>query len=204
MKIKMDLKWIFSLRERLFKEPWVPTIFLATALVLGSLGGFIHRGLAKIEREEKQTALFEKKTKNFVASIKKREVFLEEYKGSDEEYLKNSFESVVFLKRDIELLSKLQDEGYTPFLTRLEYLSGEGNRLKFVSTAERRLPPYAEREWILEHRVELNTQDLTNLLSSIEGKSLLKPQLIIKKMDLEFIKNSMCSLDLEILQRGAM
>jgi hypothetical protein len=204
MKRKMDLKWIFSLRERFFKERWVPTIFLATALVFGSLGGFIHRGLIKLEREEKQTALFEKKTKNFVTSIKKRENFLEEYKGSDEEYLKNSIESVLFLKRDIELLSKLQDEGYTPFLTRLEYLSGEGNRLKFVSSAERRLPPYVEREWILEHRVELNTQDLTTLLSSIEGRSLLKPQLIIKKMDLEFIKNSMCSLDLEILQRGAM
>jgi hypothetical protein len=203
----MDLKWSSFLREGLFKvsfkESNVAFVFLATLFVLFFIGSFFILGSERIERMEKQISLLEKKTKNLVTSVKKKEQFLEEYKKCDPDFLKNTIGSLVFLKKDQEVLSRIKDETYLPIKERFAYLTGGDNRLKFINTTTRDLQEYKEKEWALDHPVELNKKDLMILLSSIEGNASFKPQLIIKKIDLKCEREKpLFSLDLEILQRG--
>jgi hypothetical protein len=207
MKKIMDFKWISFLREKLYsftdaeRKVFIAiSSFTVTILALGALS---IAGWKRLSEAEKEIQILEKKTKNFVSSIKKREQFFKELQGADKEFLQRFIAPTIFLQKEQEILSKIEDEKYVPIWKRLEYLSQEENRLQFIQGPIKRLYGYEESEWGLGHRVELSKKDLFSLLSSIEKKSSSKPEFIIKKIDL--IRNEQkahFSLDMEILQRG--
>lgn len=205
-----DPCWIFSSKMVYF-------LLLASVLPFVFLGGyffFLHKKQNIIDFEMQK---LERKMKHLVELKENREKFLSEYGAGDPLFLEKYIEPVQLLSRDIEELSEIKKEiaplNFTPIDQRLNFLLGGENRIKFIKNNERSSNYYRETEWSLERCVEASCSDLKRLLSLIEGVKLsgflpnpLRPQLIIKKLDLKTkdLDNThgVFSLNIEVLQRG--
>jgi hypothetical protein len=142
-----------------------------------------------------------------------QKLFIKKYENSQQMFEQKYLESHEFLKKDkinLEKLCKYDSFKGTPLVkNRLNYLNGKDNRLHF----NEELCFFNEqiKETLLkqEHPIEADEEDLKQLLSIIDEKSISKfkplqnsPQLIIENFELEKSSNG-CFLinSLNILKR---
>ncbi len=155
----------------------------------------------------------EKKAKSLVAFKNEQDRFIREFGSSDLAFLQKYVERIELLKDEVDFLLKVNSQvSYEPFQKRLKFLMEGENSLHFVLKDERKSNVYVEKEWGLEHGVEVDSKDVLQIVSLVEGvklsnflPNLLRPQFIIKKFSLkakEGEKNGGFYLNLEILQRS--
>ncbi len=138
------------------------------------------------------------------------------YSDADHFYIDKHLETLTFLEPEIESLQKIvstknyvEDEAIKK---RLEYLTGPSNNLVFSEGVVQSYPLFQETTETLVHPVEVNTEDLRQILSLIDGNEIGKykpasnrPQLIILdfKIDRRAVndKNEVYTLNLKLLKR---
>lgn len=138
------------------------------------------------------------------------------YRDVDHFYIDKHLETLTFLEPEIEGLQKLINNknfvGDENVKKRLELLTGPGNAMAFSEGVVQSSPVLQETVETLVHPVEVNSSDLQNILSRIEGidigpfkPSPHRPQLIITdfKIDRKPVseKNEVFSLNLKLLKR---
>lgn len=154
----------------------------------------------------------EKKVKSLVVFKTEQDRFVREFGASDLAFLQKYVERIELLKEEADLLSKISaEENYEPIQKRLNFLKKD-NFLQFVLICDRKSNSYVESEWALKKEVEVQSKDVLQILSFLEGIKLshfsqnpLRPQFIIKKFSLkakEGLENKGFYLNLEILQRS--
>jgi hypothetical protein len=154
----------------------------------------------------------ELKGRSFSKREEKKALFLQNYKGSDTEYLEHHVKPLYFLQKDTDLLERLLSETnreYTPIEKRHSFLKSEQNSLSFVKLTEKAERDYLEMTWGLLHPVEMSYEDLQRLLALIEGKKIgrftpeeRRPELFFKKFTLTPKEGGAVFLiDFEIVQR---
>ena len=218
----MVTKWFLFLNKsvEIVKER-VTKLFEKTPFLLGPkmLGGVVAASLfapilvilysvflfnQESALNEKMLVL-EKKVKSLALSKSQQEGFIREFGSSSVTFLQNNIEVIQPLNEEIEFLSRLEKQSdYEPIQKRLKLLTGEENRIHFISETIRESNYYIETEWKLEHPIEASAGDVNQLISLIEGAkpNSQRPQLIIKKLSLKSKGNEVYYLDLEILQRS--
>ncbi len=188
----------------------------ACFLLFSSLSLFVfffskERTLA--EQASRLSSLCEKRNETLQKRIYKKD-FLAQYQAFDPFFLEKNLETLFLLKKESqEIESHLRHPAFfsqEDLRCRLEFLQGNQNRIKFKEDAFRHSPLFDEVELSLTHPVEINKDDLATILSNIEGvkiqKNLLppgRPQLIIRKMELEKKKETQETLllNLQLVKR---
>lgn len=131
------------------------------------------------------------------------------YSEADQLYIDNHLESLSFLKKEREALQKLllnpTFTGNEAAEKRYAFLSSEANRFEFNQGSIQTAEGVQESNLMLAHPVEIDTQDLKEILTRIEGTRKGKPQLIIT--DLKLHKkahrtgNEVFELNMKLLKR---
>ena len=112
------------------------------------------------------------------------------YNDTDDNYIDKHLETLVFLKNEIAALEKnIANDAFTNKTSaqkRLSFLLGTENKLLFSESSILSYNNIQETVETLKHHVEVDSENITTILSAIEGLSLdntpippNKPQLII-------------------------
>ncbi len=148
----------------------------------------------------------EAKSKTVFAKRKKKEIFQANFKGSNPDYLKDHLEALHFLDKDIEVLTRLEQEAkesfYKPIQERKAFLVSDQNLLSLVKLEERASFSYQEIEWGLEHPIQVSYADLQNILALVEIGKAKRPQLFFKKFSLSREGSNLFVIDFTIVQRN--
>lgn len=138
------------------------------------------------------------------------------YADADHFYIDKQLESLTFLGDEIDglnELSSISNYGNHPAMKRrLDFLTGEENRLVFTEGVVQGYPDFQETQETLLHPIEINGEDLKKLLAKIEGKGIGpyaagpgRPQLLITEFKLDkkntFGSNEVFILNLRLLKR---
>lgn len=166
-------------------------------------------------------------TQSLIENIKERAYLLdkrqsrnyavrEHFKDSDHYYLDKQLETLKFLEPEIEGLHKLESNknyaGDENVKQRLEFLTGDANRLQFSEGNVQNYQWVQESTDTLIHPVEVNVSDLKRILSLIEGVDIPpytpppdRPHLIVTdfRIDKKEINpsNEVFALNLKLLKR---
>lgn len=137
------------------------------------------------------------------------------YKNADHFYIDKNIESISLLEQERESLYKIAQQNNVVedenIKKRLDFLTNT-NRLVFSDGEVQPYPYFHETVETLVHSVEINTNDLQELLSKIEGvaigpfsSGIDPPQLIITEFKLEkkkvWEKSDVFVLNLKLLKR---
>lgn len=158
----------------------------------------------------KETLLFKDQRQ---ASNKKVRAY---FKDIDHFYIDKELESLSFLDPEIEVLQKIVSQKNFPddegIKKRLEFLTGNGNRLVFNEGVVQNYGPFQEVLETQAHPVEINLNDLKKVLSRIEGIEIgdnevirSRPQLLVLDFKLDkktsADKNETYQLSMKLLKR---
>lgn len=131
------------------------------------------------------------------------------YSEADQFYLENQLESLPLLKKEKENLEHLLNSptftGNEAAEKRYARLSSQVNRFEFLQGNVQSAENIQEAVCTLAHPVEIDTYDLKEILSRIEGNRKGKPQLIVT--DFKLIKktqpsgNEVFELNMKLLRR---
>ena len=117
------------------------------------------------------------------------------YADSDPLYLENQLESLTFLKKERETLEQLLQSptftGNESAEKRYSHLTSSGNRLEFLQGSPQISEGIQETVCWLSHSVEMDSHDLKELLTRLEGNRKGRPQVVIT--DLKCQKKSLLS-----------
>ncbi|MCH9628120.1 MAG: hypothetical protein S4CHLAM2_17730 [Chlamydiales bacterium] len=131
------------------------------------------------------------------------------FSNTDPFYLDNQVASLSFLKKEREALDNLiQNPSFTgneAAEKRHAFLSGEANQVQFTEGAVQSGEGVQERMVSLAHPVEVDTHDLKEILTRIEGNRPGKPQLLVSDFKLNKKAhpngNEVYELSLKLLKR---
>ena len=138
------------------------------------------------------------------------------FRDADHFYIDKHLETLTFLENEIESLQKIANNKNYPedehIKKRLDHLSGTGNNMIFSEGVVQAFPLFQETTETLVHTVEVNSTDLQQILSRIEGVEIgsftplaNRPQLIVLdfKLDRKTLneKNEVFLLNLKLLKR---
>lgn len=138
------------------------------------------------------------------------------YTDADHFYIDKQLESLTFLEDEVEGLNELaslSSYGNHPAMKRrLDFLTGQENRLIFTEGVVQSYDGFQETQETLLHPIEVNGEDLKKLLARIEGRDIGpysaspdRPQLIITDFKLDkkntFGSNEVFILNLRLLKR---
>ena len=105
------------------------------------------------------------------------------YSESDPLYLENQLEPLSFLKKERETLEQLLQSptftGNEAAEKRYAHLTSHANRLEFLQGSPQAAEGIQETVCWLSHPVEMDSQDLKEILTRLEGNRKGKPQLLI-------------------------
>ncbi len=131
------------------------------------------------------------------------------YTSCDDFYLENQVERLSLLKREQDTLRQLiQNPSFTgneQAEKRFATLTGDANCLKFTEGSRQSGEGIQETTEILARPVEVDTEDLKELLTRIEGDLPAKPQLLITDLKLNRKRhtdgNEVFELSVKLLKR---
>lgn len=138
------------------------------------------------------------------------------FRDADHFYIDKHLETLTFLENEIESLQKIANNKNYPedelIKKRLDHLSGTGNNMIFSEGVVQAFPLFQETTETLVHTVEVNSTDLQQILSRIEGVEIgsfaplpNRPQLIVLdfKLDRKTLNegNEIFLLNLKLLKR---
>lgn len=161
-------------------------------------------------QQVKQLALIREKKQSVNMALRHH------YRDADHFYIDKHLETLTFLENEIESLQKITTNKNYPedesVKKRLEHLSGAGNNMIFSEGVVQAFPLFQETTETLVHTVEVNTTDLQQILSRIDGVEIgsfvpppNRPQLIVLdfKLDRKTVneKNEVFLLNLKLLKR---
>lgn len=141
---------------------------------------------------------------------------IQHFKDADHFYIDKYLESITLLEPEIDALQKIvQHKNFTDdevIKKRLEFLTGNGNALRFSEGAIQTHPQFQETTETLIHPVEVNLPDIQKILALIEGikigpfePAMSRPQLMIVDFKLErkksIDKNEVFLLNMKLLKR---
>lgn len=164
--------------------------------------------LERVEDLKERAILKEKRQETNKAII-------ENYRNADRFYIDKNIESISLLQPEIEVLEKIakqsnfvENEAVT---SRLEQLKTQ-NSIRFSEGVVQTYPLFSETAETLVKPVEVDSKDLQNILSKIEGTNIgpytkgdSPPQLIISELKLEKkntnAENEVYQLQLKLIKR---
>ena len=138
------------------------------------------------------------------------------FKEADHFYIDKNLEVLTFLEPEIDALQKIvQHKNFTDdevIKKRLEFLTGNGNALRFSEGVVQTHPQFQETTETLIHPVEVNLHDIQKMLALIEGIQIgnfmpapNRPQLVILDFKIEkkkaIDKNEVFLLNMKLLKR---
>lgn len=131
------------------------------------------------------------------------------FSGIDQFFIENQLESLQLLKREREALEKLFQSptftGNEAAEKRFAAITSKSNRLEWTQGNLQSADGIQEGHFMLSHPVEIDTQDLKEILTRIEGTRKGKPQLIVT--DFKLLKkakqngNEVYELNMKLLKR---
>ena len=138
------------------------------------------------------------------------------YRMADHFYIDKNLEKLHLLEPEIAALKKIsENQNFADneiVRKRLEFLTGNQNRLAFTESAVQSTPQFQELTELQNHPVEVNQADIRKILSLIDGTEFTsakpisgKPQLLLldfkidKKSGAE--KNEVYNLNMKLLKR---
>ncbi len=157
-----------------------------------------------------QTALLQERKQSVNMSLRNY------FSDADHFYIDKQLETLAFLEPEVDGLSKIyvnknyaEDEALKK---RLEFISGSGNNMVFSEGIVQSFPLFQETTETLVHPVEVNTKNIQEILTRIEGVEIgphtipqNRPQLIVLefKLDKKSIaeKNEVFLLNMKLLKR---
>lgn len=173
----MVTKW-FSFLKSPLKNSIIGIVGLALIAPLCVMG-YCFFLVKQWEALDEKRGYFEKKTNSLLRAKQQREQFAEDQGLSDPNFIQNYVEPLQLLKEEVEVISKLKSFTYEPIQKRLSFLAE--NKIKFIDGK-------------LVRPVEVNSKDIKQILSLIEGANPLKPPIIIKKFS---FSNNMLDMEIE-------
>lgn len=138
------------------------------------------------------------------------------FKEPDQFYIDKQLETLTFLDQETEALQKIFQQKNMPedetTRKRLEFLTGPGNSISFTEGVVQNYGSFQETTETLSHPIEVNSKDISKILSRIEGVSFNgeelptgRPQLIVLDFKLEkkkaTDKNEVFQLNMKLLKR---
>lgn len=138
------------------------------------------------------------------------------FANADHFYIDKHIESLVLLEDEVRALEKLAESStygnHQAIKNRIDFLTGNDNRLVFTEGVVQSYPGFQETQESLLHTVEVNEEDLRHILSRIEGIDIgdyspgpNRPQLIITDFKIDkkntFANNEVFILNLKLLKR---
>jgi len=141
---------------------------------------------------------------------------LNHYKDTDRFYVDKYLEKITLLEPEIQSLKDVINNknfaGDDNVKKRLDFLSGNSNKLLFSEGVVDTSPAFQETIASLVHPVEVNAEDVASILALIEGEQIgthqaapNRPQLIIIDFNLDkksiANKNEVFQLNMKILKR---
>ena len=134
---------------------------------------------------------------------------------ADHFYIDKEIETIQPLQSEVSRLQRILEQGYHPsedeMRKRLTFLTNGQNTLSFTEGSIKSYKDFQETIETLSHPVEVDVNDLTVILSKVEGLSpasdaanLKRPHLIITELKLEKRKGLVQNpylLDLKVLKR---
>ena len=131
------------------------------------------------------------------------------FADADPLYLENQLEALPFLKKERETLEKLIQSptftGNESAEKRYSFLASKANHLEFIQGSLHSAEGVEEAVCHLSHPIEMDTQDLKEVLTRIEGSRKGRPQLIIT--DFKLLKkahangNEVFEVNMKLLKR---
>jgi hypothetical protein len=131
------------------------------------------------------------------------------YANSESLYLDRQLEKIRFLKKEKEALEQMLRSrtftGNEAAELRYTFLTGEENRLLFTEFSSQKGEGIIETLLLLAHPVEIDSFDLKDILSYVEGTHSKQPQLLITDFKIARKKkpttDEVFELNLKILKR---
>ncbi len=110
------------------------------------------------------------------------------YADTDQFYLENQLESLLFLRKERETLERLLQNptftGNEAAEKRYNLITSKANRFELMQGTPQSAEGVHETSCTLSHSVEIDTNDLKEILNRIEGNRKGKPQLLITDLKL--------------------
>lgn len=162
---------------------------------------------------EDQFEYLKKKAERAYEKKERKDRFLARYKNSDPFYLDHQIESHRFLQSELNSLKQLF---HHPAITnkaflseRIQFLSGEKNRIAFTEEAIRTSSTMKETEEKQRFPIQMDEEDLKQLLTLIEDlepqSEISRPQFLIRdfrlKKKLSPIQTQIFEVEMELLKR---
>lgn len=168
-----------------------------------------HGKIQTIQLLEQQVAGLEKKAVFQKKQKEKRDLIWGHAQKSDPHYLEKTFDLLVPELKRVQALCRQYPDNRA-LHERLNFLQGEGNRIRWTLFSEREELTFHEKEFKMETRVQMNDDDLRKFLVAVEGDDYSpaegKPFLIVKEFDLSRERQSsdefVYTIQAEVIQRS--
>lgn len=193
MKLPFSFKFEFHPKQMIQSKKVIFAFYLLSLVPFLLCIFFVKEKNASYQELSEQIARMRLRMERTLEIQKDRNTFYKQYADADRYYLDHVLEVATFLKPEVEALTLVY--GHPAFETcdnvkkRLDFLTKGDNRLFFSEENRRSKNHIEELDLKQKHPIEINTQDLRNLLSLIEGVPVgefdppgMAPQFIMRRL----------------------
>ncbi len=222
MKTNMKLPFSFALKIEpklsIQKIGWICGFYLLAIIPLGFLLIHLMHRNTQLENFESSIDHLAIRMERMKDIQRDRNAFMNQYGEVDQYFIDHVVESMVLLKGEVDALKLVYShpafQSCANVKNRLEKLTKGKNRIIFSERNREIIKGIEEIELSQGYPVEINTNDLRNILSVVEGvpignekPPIGRPQLVIRKFHLnkkKLAERETYLLEMQLIKRGTL